>query len=394
MPRAPLVLLLAFGLAAGACAYESSGTTTTTEPAVGREPVDTSPADLVFEDQRVEGSAVVAASVSMPDDGWVVVRADQTGSPGDVLGISQLLKKGVIADVVIPFTLPLEEDQVVHATIHVDGDRDGSFTYEPPDAFIDEIATLANGDPATVSALIELLPPLEGGDVAIEEQRTDGTSLDVAMAFLPAPGFVALQRDVEGEPGEVFAVSELLLAGPAADIELALDPPLRATQKVWAVVYVDRDEDGVLDPAEGRDEVAVRDDGTLAAASAAATVVLLDPVVIVVEDQEGDGEAVVLAEVSLPAPGFIEILTDVDGEPGTVIGRSRLLVEESYTALEVGLDEPLVEDTMLWARARIDFEGDGAADPDDPVGLAEPGGEPVEVTFRFTFVEGEADAGA
>jgi hypothetical protein len=389
LTRRLLVLLAALAVAAAACAYESSGTTTTVVTVPGDDPVETSPADIVFDDQRTEGTSVVAESVTMPDDGWVVIRSDEGGSPGEVLGISPPLKKGVIGNVAIPFALPLEEAQVVHATVHIDIDQNGAFTYEPPDSFIDEIATFATGEPATASAQIDILPPLEGGDVVLEPQRIDGEAIEVAFALLPAPGFVALQLNQQGAPGDIVAVSELLQPGTVDGLVLVPDEPLRVTQRLWAVLYVDRDLDGIFDPVEGLDEVAVRDDGELATSRAVITVIRDNPVEIDVSDQEGEGSLVVVDSVSLPAGGFIEILSDVDGEPGEVLATSGLLQAGAQTGLEIELDEALTEDATLWIRVRIDFEEDGDVDDADPIGKDEDGDE-VEVVIEYTVVAGDA----
>jgi len=194
----PLAALL---LLAAACAYESSGTTTTSVALIEDEPIATGPADIVAEDQRSEGSSVLIDSLSLPAAGWVVARADNDGSPGEVIGISELLSKGVISAVPVSFLVPIAETTTVHLTIHIDVDGDGEFRYEPPDSFIDEIATEASGEPATTTVTITLLPPLGPAEALLEEQVTDGTSLVVAGGLLPAPGFIAVQQNEGGEPG-------------------------------------------------------------------------------------------------------------------------------------------------------------------------------------------------
>ena len=68
-----LSLLLAAVLVAGSCTYEPSGTTTTTIVEPEDLPPSTGPADLVLEDQRIEGTAMTIDSVTMPDAGWVVL---------------------------------------------------------------------------------------------------------------------------------------------------------------------------------------------------------------------------------------------------------------------------------------------------------------------------------
>ncbi|MEE9581789.1 MAG: hypothetical protein V3W36_02515 [Acidimicrobiia bacterium] len=387
MIRRLTISLVALALVATACTYESSGTTTTTVADPEDIPPTTGPADIVLEDQRVEGTSLTLASVTMPDDGWVVARIDQGGGPGEIIGISEILRKGVIARVPIPFFLPLTEDTIVHATIHVDLDRDGVYTYEAPDSLIDEIATFANGDAATAEALIELLPPLQPGEATLEEQRTDGTSVLAAAAVLPAPGFVALMSNVQGEPGEVLAITELLPAGTVADIEFTPNPLLRVSGLVFLAAWVDRDENGLFDPA--KDDIAVRVDGSLATVSAIITVVPLEPTSITVEDQEGDGTVISILQVVLPSSGFIELLTENNGQPGTRIHLSGSQVAGTHDEISIELDEVLEgeaeDEIVLWIRMIIDFDEDGAATAEDPFGLVELGGSTAQASFTFRF---------
>ena len=382
MIRRLALAALVVTLFASSCTYESSGTTTTTVVDPADLPPSTGPADLVLETQRVVGSSLTVASVTMPDSGWVVVRVDQGGGPGELIGISEVLRKGVIARVRIPFTLPLTEDTTVHATIHVDIDRDGTFTYEPPDSLIDAIATFANGDAATAVATIELLPPLQPGEATLAEQRTDGTSLLGAAAVLPAPGFVTVMSNQQGEPGVVLGVSELLPAGTVADIEVSLDPPLRVSGLVFLVAWVDRDEDELFD-AEF-DDIAVRVDGTLAASGAVATVVPLEPTSVSTGDQEGDGASMTIDQLILPGPGFVEVLTDAGGVPGTRLLLTGSRVAGAYEDITIEFDEALTQDTTLWVRTIIDYDEDGEATAADPFGLLEVAGDVAQVRFTYT----------
>jgi len=387
MIRHLAISVLALAMTAAACAYESSGTTTTTVIDPEDVPPATGPGDVVLEDQRVEGTSLTVASVTMPDDGWVVARVDEGGGPGEVVGMSELLRKGVIARVPIPFTLPITTDTIVHATIHIDLDRDGVFTYEAPDALIDEIATFANGEAATAVSLVELLPPLQPGEATLDEQRSDGTSVLAAAAVLPAPGFVALMSNVQGEPGDVLAITELLPAGTAADIVFVPSEPLRVSGLVFLVAWVDRNEDGLFDPAA--DDIAVRVDGTLATASAVITVVAVEPTSISAVDQEGDGTTVTVAGLVLPGPGFVELLTDVDGAPGERLALTGSRGAGSHEDITIELEDALTAETVLWVRTIIDFDEDGTATAADPFGLIEAAGAVARASFTYTVPEEE-----
>lgn len=387
MSRIPALLLAAVLFAVPACAYESSGTTTTVAVDPEDTPPPSGPAEIVAVDQQGEGSSVRVESVSLPAPGFVVVRLDANGSPGEVIGISEVLSTGVIAGVPVPFFVPLVEATTVHLTIHIDMDRDGRFTYEPPDSFIDEIATTASGDPATTTAFLSLLAPLSPADVFVDPQTNNGTTLAVASASLPSAGWVAVHRSEGGEPGAVLAISELLPAGIVSDLQFELDPALASTQSLFVAVWIDRDGDGIFDPENGLDEIGVRDTGALALENPVITVLSRSPGDLFVLDQESDGASITLESVRFPAPGFVEILSDDDGRPGTRLAVSDLIAAGVVPDLEIELEVPLTEDTVLWVRLWIDFDQDGTLSGGDLTVLDEPDGDVVEDSFEVTVVE-------
>jgi hypothetical protein len=380
-----LLLALGISLALSSCAYESSGTTTTTTAANDEQPPPTGPAELEFGAQRIEGSTVVVDSVTLPATGFIVLSDDVGGSPGELIGLSEVIGPGRIDNVPVPFFVPLLSDALVHATVHVDIDRDRSFLYEPPDAFVDVPAVELDGTVASALALIELLPPLGPAEVVVPEARIDGTAVDVVSVTLPAPGFVAVQRNEAGLPGEVLGASGLLEAGTTPGLVIALDPPLRSTGLVWVVPYVDRDEDGVLTVGEG-DEPGEVFDGASAAASPVMTVVPLDPSGVAVEDQEGEGISILVASATFPRPGFLDVRLDENGVPGRSVARSDLVVAPTVADFEITLDDPLDADATLWAQVRIDFDEDGEIGEGDRIGLTEDGAT-AETRFSYTFVE-------
>ncbi len=379
-----LSLLAALVVLTAACAYESSGTTTTSLTLAEDAPVATSPADIVAADQRSEGSSVIIETLSLPSPGWVVARADNGGSPGEVVGISELMSKGVISAVPVPFLVPIAGTTTVHLTVHIDVDSDGEFRYEPPDAFIDEVATEANGDPATTTVTITLLPPLGPGEALLDEQVTDGTSLTVLGALLPAPGFVAVQQNEGGQPGAVLAVSDLFPAGEVGELVFDLDPPLPITGLVFVAAWVDRDENGLFTPGPDGDELAVRDDGSIAANSALITVLRREPTALTVADQAVEGDSFVIAHVEMPALGFIEILSNSGGVPGL---RLAVVPIDQGTAddLAVALPDGVASGARLWLRLWIDFDQNGELSAADLRALSEAGGTEIEVSFIVTI---------
>jgi hypothetical protein len=370
-------------LMGGACAYESSGTTTTVAFDPESVPPAISPAALVFEDQIGEGSAVALASVTLPAEGFVVLQADDGGRPGAVIGASGLLVKGTISGVTVPLFLPLEAEAVVHASIYIDANRDGQFGYQDSGSSADVPAVAASGAVASASARVRLFGALGPASVTFEAQRIDGTSVVVAAVTLPGPGFVAIQADASGQPGAVLGVSGILAAGTSA-VAVALEPALTADQQLHAVVYIDRDEDGVVEITGGPplDAVAQGSDGTPATAAAAITVVLLSPATLEVNDQEGDGASLVVHSVALPAPGFLTVQVDEGGSPGRLLGVSALLPAGTADAVSMDLVPPLAADASVWVSVRVDFDGGGTLGDADPLAVTG-AGEPAQVLIAY-----------
>ena len=335
--RLPFLLLSSLLVWAG-CAYESSGTTTTTTVAEDGVPPPTSPASILFEDQRIEGSAVVVQSLTLPATGFVVLQ----DAAGDLIGLSEVIGPGRIDAVPVPFFVPLDADTTVSAALHIDMDRDRTFIYEPPDSFIDVPAATADGAAAAATASVVLLPPVGGGSIAVAEQRTSGSPVVVESVTLPAPGFVAVQVNEGDAPGRVIGSTDLLPAGTTEGepILVEIDPPLRVTGRVWVVAYVDRNENGVFDPDDG-DEPAQTEDGEPVQADPVVTVVPLDPSSVEVEDQEGDGTTISVAGVTLASGGFVDIRIDDGGVPGERIARSEWLAEGTYEDLVFTPNRPL-----------------------------------------------------
>lgn len=123
------------------------------------------------------------------------------------------------------------------------------------------------------------------------------------------------------------------------------------------------------------------------------------PAEVVFEAQESDGSSVVVASVTLPAPGFIAVHSNADGAPGPIIGHSGLLPEGTSTDVTVTLDTPLESTGLLFPMAHIDMDGNGEYEfvpPDNAVdgpALTADGGVAV-VGAEVTVASAEATSAA
>jgi S-layer glycoprotein len=112
----------------------------------------TTPAEVVFAAQESDGASIVVASVTLPADGYIAVHGNADGSPGPVVGHSELLPAGTSTDVVVTLDTPLAATDLLFPMAHIDMDQDGVYTFFPPDDVIDIPATTSAGDVAVVGA--------------------------------------------------------------------------------------------------------------------------------------------------------------------------------------------------------------------------------------------------
>ncbi len=77
------------------------------------------------------------------------------------------------------------------------------------------------------------------------------------------------------------------------------------------------------------------------------------------EAQESDGTTIIVASVTLPAPGFIALHSNADGGPGPVIGHSDLLPVGTSENVTITLDAPLEATDLVFPMAHIDMDRNG-----------------------------------
>ena len=394
MKKRLAVLLIGLGLVAAACSSAATEETTTSTPDAGSAAPATAPALVGVEDQMSDGTTIIVASVELPSDGFIAVHADNAGSPGAVIGNSDLLPAGTSNDVSITLDTPLDGTSIVWPMAHIDIDGDGVYTFVPPDNAVDVPGVTADGNVAVASAAVTLLPSRGPSSLEVEDQEGLGLGLLVASVRLPAQGFVAVHADADGAPGPVIGVSKLLAAGTVTDVEVIFDEPLDASAMVFPMLHIDMDGDGVYTfepPDNAIDLPALLDSGDIAVVGVDLTVLpSTTPSALEADDQTSDGTTIIIATVDLPSNGFVAVHADSDGSPGPVIGVSELLQAGESTDVMITLDESLTASAVVWPMVHIDIDGDGVytfMPPDNAVdvpGITEDGNVaviPVQVNL-------------
>ncbi len=107
--------------------------------------------------EQAGGSEVFIERATLTDDGYVVIHEDEDGTPGEVIGASDLLPKGEHVNLIIVLDKEVAEGDVLHAMLHKD-DGDGVFDPEK-----DLPITDAGGNP--VAAQFSII-----GEGALEDE--------------------------------------------------------------------------------------------------------------------------------------------------------------------------------------------------------------------------------
>ncbi len=164
--------IFAIALLAASCGSDDADSSTTDAPVATdvapptdapapAEPV-TGPATIAADDQTGDGATVAVASVNLPTAGFVVIHADGGGSPGAILGWSDLLPAGDSTDVVVTLESPIDASATVFPMAHVDANGNGEYEFMPPEVTIDVPATTADGGVAVLPVDYEVAGSGEG----------------------------------------------------------------------------------------------------------------------------------------------------------------------------------------------------------------------------------------
>ncbi len=116
------------------------------------------PVTLNAADQETEAGDEVTVTATVPAPGFVVLRADDGGAPGEIVAVSGLLQLGSNS---ITFTLDpaITEDTTFWVSVHIDFDGDGEYADREPLGLDD------GGEPAERSIVVSVpQPDDEDGD--------------------------------------------------------------------------------------------------------------------------------------------------------------------------------------------------------------------------------------
>lgn len=312
-------------------------------------------------DQTTGGHAAVTESVFLPDGGFVTVH-DGTVTEGQtfesIRGTSAYLEPGLHRNVRVSLDDPYTEDGTLVPMAHKDTDGDEAYTFEESDGENDGPYVADGG------AVVDTAAATVSASVSVDDQQSNGHTIVVESVDLSEPGFVTI-HDASLFAGETFGsvagTSAYLEAGHHEDVEITLENPVNESQTVVAMAHRDTDGDEAYTFVESGGE----NDGPFVANGSAVVDTAHASVnaVVTVSDQESDGSTVVVDSVTLANGGFVTIHdgTLADGAVfDSVRGTSEYLAPGTHEDVEITLDSELDGETMVFAMAHLDTDGDEA----------------------------------
>lgn len=285
----------------------------TATPSPTPEPIQPS---ITLSDQSLDDEGVLTVNqVVSPEQGWLVIQADDEGEPGIVLGFTEV-SEGENEDVVITVD-PMQVTDNVFALLYLDeGGTADSTTDSSTFTTLTPVAT--EGFAVTIEVA---LPALAVSDQAVSY---DGV-VQVDSVVSAGPGWLVLYTDDGGQPGRPLA---------QVPVEAGLNEQLtfvinwrEATPQLHAALYADTGRPGRFDFPEADPPVLVRNNPVLSTFA-----ITLPPDIFVLDQAVINGQVVIERAIS-NGPGWVVIQFDDGGQPGLIIG---------FAFLEDGLNEHIV----------------------------------------------------
>lgn len=158
-----------------------------------------------YQDNSDGESVTVPQAALSGSGGWLAIRADDGGEPGEVLGYAPL-EEGENTDVEVEFDRPVESSQKLYAVVHAEDPADGDYTFPDGDPPI-----MQNGEMAAEPIQYAVAGESEAADGdASDGDASDGDASDESATS--GSGSAEPLADTSGPTLPAFVGGALLLA--------------------------------------------------------------------------------------------------------------------------------------------------------------------------------------
>lgn len=294
-------------------------------------------AELVqMSDQFVsEGNTVTAAVVSTAQDGWLVIHADNGGSPGPVLG-QTLVEAGTTTDVEVVLAGDLTPQ--LWPMLHVDTGEAGVYEFGEVEG--------ADG-PVNIGGVltfpISTVPAMRVPDqIAFGSDAMGGDMMEPTLVadtvLSEGPGWLVVHADSDGSPGPVIGFAPVA-SGINFDVMVVLDTE-GLTPVLWPMLHVDTGTEEVYEfgEVEGADGPVIIDGNVLTFPINGAPSIVYNGTLT--------GTTLVVEQALIDGTGWMVIHADNNGSPGAVLGFTPIL-EGLNSDISVELSEDGLTETVF-----------------------------------------------
>ena len=308
-------------------------------------------ASVSMNDTTTGGNFVVVDEAFLPEGGFVTIH-DSTVLDDAVFdsirGTSDYLGAGTHSSVHITLDEPLDEGDTLVPMAHRDTNDNEQYDFPDTDGGEDGPYTTDEGDPVVDTADASVSAAVSTGDY-----ESDGNSYTVHHVDLSEGGFVTIHDATLFDDAvfdSVIGTSEYLEAGFHADVEVALDEPMRTSQTVVPMAHRDTNDNEQYDfvTSEGEEDGPYTTEGGDPVVDTARSSVVAQATFT---GEEEAGDSVTVDSVTLHDGGFVTLhdSTLLDGAVlESVRGTSEYLGPGTHSGVEVEIDEvPGGEDTLI-----------------------------------------------
>ena len=162
-------------------------TTATTEASAessggSADEVPTAPSALTLADQDGDGTTVTIDGAELPASGFIAIHGDGGGSPGPVIGVSDLLPAGSASGVVVTLDDPLTETGTVFPMVHIDTNTNGIYEFGAVEG-VDGPGVTDAGDVAVGPLVITIAGTEAGADSDADSGDAAGDAEGAAITI-------------------------------------------------------------------------------------------------------------------------------------------------------------------------------------------------------------------
>ena len=188
---------------------------------------------ITVSNQILQGNTLTISDLTVNATAWVVVHADNGGSPvvPGIISEPVQISAGSNADVEVTLTETVNADEILYVMLHTDNGVIGTYEFDG-----------ANGldGPITTSAITVLAPT---GSFTANDQEVSGSTLEVAEVTVGQPSWLVVHRDDGTGTGFVAPgiISEpvSVAAGTSQNVAITLTEEVTDGERLWIMIHND-----------------------------------------------------------------------------------------------------------------------------------------------------------